>query len=659
MQRDLHKPGLGGMNTDDNPSVLPPGDYPDGLNIRTGSSSEKHGTGNVETLQGEIELLLGVEALTYYYGSAIGGEFIYSGYEEVTIGTQSWMKRNWDYNYPGSKVYDDVEANASIYGRLYNHQQVMASNFSPPGWRVPTEADIDTLLTYLGGQMIAGGKMKEVGTDHWNTPNTSADDISGFRALPGGEFDTVFDLLGEMGLFWLQDEAAPTTPTALPATDIDTTTFLANWQIETGPTGYYLDVATDAAFTAFVAGFNNLNVGLVSAYNVTGLAPDTTYYYRVRAYNEIGASASSNTITLDTVFAVADIDGNIYTVVTIGALQWMVENLKTTKYADGVAIPNIISNGSDWFLPSKDELNQMWVNLGSLGIGGFAVDIYWSSSEDVGGSGNAWDQSFFGAGVQALHGKGNAYSVRACHTFVAAVGSYALGDAGPEGGWIFYIDGTTYWECAPVDQSNNQTWSNIVVNCVGAQFTAIGTGVTNTVAVIAQVGHVASAAKLCDDLVLDGWVNDVTGARCWYNNDIANKAIYGAIYNWFAVDSVHGLAPAGWRVATSADYTALVTALGGDAIAGGKLKEIGITHWNAPNTGATNEYGFRAVPNGARVYDTGGFISIGNSGYVWTATQTSATHASSRVAVHDGTTFPLGSIDKNFGLAVRCCRDVP
>jgi uncharacterized protein (TIGR02145 family) len=298
-KKDLHKP-LGGLNTDDNPAVMPPGDYPDALNMRISSSDEQHGVGPAETLQGEIELLIGVTGEVNYYGEAIGGNFIYSGYPEIQIGNQIWMKRNWDYNYPGSKAYNDALSNISVYGRLYTHAMVMSVGFCPDGWRMPTEADIDELLTYLGGQMIAGGPMKEVGTDLWTTPNTGANNISGFTALPGGKFDLLFELLGLSGSFWLEDESVPNAPVAIDATDVEATSFTANWETVEGADGYYLDVATDNLFTMFVAGYNNKNVHNVLTYNITGLVAGTQYYYRVRAFNDVGSSASSNTMSLPT-----------------------------------------------------------------------------------------------------------------------------------------------------------------------------------------------------------------------------------------------------------------------------------------------------------------------------------------------------------------------
>ncbi|MFH2141889.1 MAG: FISUMP domain-containing protein [Bacteroidota bacterium] len=298
--RDL-KRFFGGLNKDDHPSQLPDGDYVDGLNIRTGSSDSQHEAGIATTLQGEIEVLIGVSGVqpTYYGGLSIGGEFIYTAYAEVKIGDQVWMGKNWNAAYPNSKVYDNNEANRDIYGGLYTHNQTMAADFCPAGWRVPTEADIDDLLTYLGGETIAGGKLKEPGTLHWDAPNTGAPGVTAFRALPGGKFDLLFSLLGSDGFFWLQDEGLE-VPLALDATGIAETSFFANWQAVDNADGYYLDVARDAAFTLMVSAYNNRDAGNVVTYPVAGLSDDSTYFYRVRAYEDAGSSENSNIITLNT-----------------------------------------------------------------------------------------------------------------------------------------------------------------------------------------------------------------------------------------------------------------------------------------------------------------------------------------------------------------------
>jgi photosystem II stability/assembly factor-like uncharacterized protein/phosphodiesterase/alkaline phosphatase D-like protein len=94
--------------------------------------------------------------------------------------------------------------------------------------------------------------------------------------------------------------STPNTPTATTATTITTSGFTANWNAVAGATGYHLDVATDAAFSSIVAGYNDLDAGTAITYAVTGLNPGTTYYFRVRALNAGGTSANSNVITVST-----------------------------------------------------------------------------------------------------------------------------------------------------------------------------------------------------------------------------------------------------------------------------------------------------------------------------------------------------------------------
>ncbi|MCX6167828.1 MAG: fibronectin type III domain-containing protein [Ignavibacteriales bacterium] len=92
----------------------------------------------------------------------------------------------------------------------------------------------------------------------------------------------------------------PSDPVSSAATDVAGTSFSANWSASTGATGYYLDVATDAGFSSFVSGYNNLALGVVTTYSVTGLSSNTPYWYRVRAFNTGGTSGNSGTQTTTT-----------------------------------------------------------------------------------------------------------------------------------------------------------------------------------------------------------------------------------------------------------------------------------------------------------------------------------------------------------------------
>ncbi len=154
----------------------------------------------------------------------------------------------------------------------------------------------------------------------------------------------------------------------------------------------------------------------------------------------------------------------------------------------------------------------------------------------------------------------------------------------------------------------------------------------------------------------DSWASS-TGAYC--NHNIATGtdtiATYGRLYNWYAVNTGK-LAPKGWHVPTYAEWTTLVTYLGGDSVSGGKLKETGTTHWRSPNTGATNETGFTALPGGAR-NSNGTFTSLRNNGYWWSATEGNAANAWSRYIDFDYSFVGIDYNSKGVGSSVRCVRD--
>jgi len=152
------------------------------------------------------------------------------------------------------------------------------------------------------------------------------------------------------------------------------------------------------------------------------------------------------------------------------------------------------------------------------------------------------------------------------------------------------------------------------------------------------------------------WENLNSAGFCWYDNDsIANKNTYGALYNWNAVNNGK-LAPAGWHIASDADWTTLTTYLGGDSVAGGKLKEKGTSHWQLPNTRATNESDFTAIPGGYRHMD-GEFFEIGQSGNWWSSTNANTDNAYFRGMAYNYYYISRNVYNKQFGFSVRCVMD--
>jgi uncharacterized protein (TIGR02145 family) len=156
----------------------------------------------------------------------------------------------------------------------------------------------------------------------------------------------------------------------------------------------------------------------------------------------------------------------------------------------------------------------------------------------------------------------------------------------------------------------------------------------------------------------NAWFNLTTGAYCSYNNDQNNVATYGRLYNAYAVSDSRGLAPAGWHVASDAEWRELINYLGGPNLAGGKLKESGTSHWGSPNTGATNESGFTALPGGYRNPD-GPSHHIGNVGFWWTTTvDNTETNKAWRLTMeYFNTTVNRDKYYLMGGFSVRCVKD--
>jgi len=147
------------------------------------------------------------------------------------------------------------------------------------------------------------------------------------------------------------------------------------------------------------------------------------------------------------------------------------------------------------------------------------------------------------------------------------------------------------------------------------------------------------------------YVYDYQGANVTEAKATSNYQTYGVLYNWPASLMA---CPAGWHLPTDNEWMVLIEYLGGESIAGGKMKEVGTAHWNSPNTEATNSSGFSALPGGWR-YSLGEFSNIGYKGFCWSST--AGSYAWYRYMTHDDAGVYLSSYSKVYGLTVRCVRD--
>ncbi|MDD4970289.1 MAG: fibrobacter succinogenes major paralogous domain-containing protein [Paludibacter sp.] len=536
-------------------------------------------------------VVAGIDSVTFYKNYNIPAPETVTDqdgnlYHTVKIGTQTWMTenlkvskyRNGELIGSTGSVYTDltyatfpkyqwayngVETNVPVYGRLYTwHVVVDSRNIAPEGWHVASDAEWAVMQNYLIANGYNYDKTKIDNkiakslctTTLWDISsitgapscNQSQNNSSGFSMVPGGYrgVDGYYYLLGGGNDIWTSTENSTTLACArgcganypnLGANNLNKNYGFSVRCIKNELTIPVLSTAVPASITDISAtcggtitsdGYSAVTargicwstkpnptiadnktsigtgIGTFSG-SITGLMADSTYYVRAYATNSVG-TAYGDPVSFKTLHVpvptVTDADGNIYHMITIGNQTWMLENLKSSKYNDGTAIPKVTENAA--------------------------------------------------------------------------------------------------------------------------------------------------------------WANLTTPGYCWYNNDsIANKNVYGALYNWYAVKSGK-LAPAGWHVASDAEWTQLTTTLGGEVEAGAKMKEGGLSHWCNPNQGATNGSGFTGLPGGLRSYSDGTFRKVGNNGYFWTTTQSDSLRGWDRELFYNQVNcFRYNFDSKHYGFSVRCVKD--
>jgi uncharacterized protein (TIGR02145 family) len=298
----------------------------------------------------------------------------------LTTGARSWYNNDsTSYEYP--------------YGNLYNwYSTIDRRGLCPTSWHVPSDSEWATLTSYLGGENVAGGKMKSIGTAYWHSPNTGATNESGFSALPGGfSSGGSFINLGFLAFFWSTSNYDNNNPINIniyselvtvekngyqylnpsisfgasvrclknPLLPLLSTDSIKYVTVTTAICGGNVIVNGESTVIARGVVWNTTGNPTISdsktiddsgigpfISNLTGLNPNTIYYVRAYATNN-GGTAYGNELTFSTTQALTDIDRNTYNTVKIGTQIWMSENLRTTKYRNGSPIPNVVGN-SDW-----------------------------------------------------------------------------------------------------------------------------------------------------------------------------------------------------------------------------------------------------------------------------------------------------------------------
>lgn len=188
-----------------------------------------------------------------------------------------------------------------------------------------------------------------------------------------------------------------------------------------------------------------------------------------------------------------------------------------------------------------------------------------------------------------------------------------------------------------------------------------------------QIGNFCwMAENLNVGTIIDGLNNQTDNniiEKYCYGDDFANCSVYGGLYQWdemmqYApsddgnIGTTQGICPDGWHIPTDFEWYILFEYLGGDSHIGGMLKEVGTTHWLPPNTGATNESGFTALPAGVRNMD-GTFEFLQQKGFFYSSEGFSSNWADYYILYYNFDSYVEGSTNRSIGRSVRCVKYNP
>lgn len=227
---------------------------------------------------------------------------------------------------------------------------------------------------------------------------------------------------------------------------------------------------------------------------------------------------------------------------------------------------------------------------------------------------------------------------------------------------------TTYWVRAYATNANGTGYgkyqSFTTPQHSGPTVTDVDGNVYHTITIGHQVWMVENlkTTRFRDGTPIDytqsnnnNWEQNLSGAYSWFENEINNKDDYGALYTWHAVNNDLGLCPAGWHVPASYQWQSLIYLVGDPDISGGILKERSVDYWRAPNTGATNDYGFTALPGGARDYK-GVFSPKGEEAIMWSSSKESGFSVSFKMHFTDRI-IEQQKYSENYFFSVRCLKE--
>jgi len=574
-----------------------------------------------------------------------------NNYKAVQIGTQVWMSENlktsryrnggsipyvvgnagWQALTTGAwSYYNHDESNNAVYGKLYNWFTTLGDTLCPTGWHVPSDAEWTTLTTYLGGVSVAGGRMKSIGTTYWNSPNTGATNESGFSVLPGGGRynNGSFFSIGVNAYLWSSSENSYFNDgygRGLSYNNGNVESFGPYDGYDNKSVGYSIRCLKDQLPSPTTTSINQISpTGASSGGNITALG-SSIITARGVVWNTTGTPTISDSKTIDG-------SGSGSYVSNLAALNpsttYYVRAYATNSTGMGygneisfqtlpIAVPTLITTDVSGITQTTVTTGGTISNDGGVTITergivfGTSTNPTTSNTKITSGSG-----SFsFSINITSLT-PNTTYYIR----------SYAINGVG-----------TGYGNQQSFRTVNSQTITDIDGNNY------------NTV----QIG---SQIWMSENLKTTRYSGGASAAWTYYNNVESNNTIYGKLYDgWTALDA-RGICPTGWHVPSDSEWTTLTTYLGGGNDAGGKMKSMGLAYWSSPNTAATNESGFSALPGGFHNHIVA-FNYFGTQAYFWSSSGLAANTAWFRVLDYNTGNIYRNGDNNGYGLSIRCLKD--
>lgn len=539
-------------------------------------------------------------------------------------------------------VQYSIDGGGIEYGLLYNwYAATDERNIASDGWYIPSKAEMDGLVTHLGGASVAGGKLKETGMTYWKSPNTGATNEVGFNGRGGGKRNP-----------------------SLSFNSLNIETLIMS--STTGGVNYhylYLTSNSSQATTSNIFTFKGgSSIRLVS--DATGVADGTTTTY-------VGN------------------DGKVYKAIAINGLYWLAENLAETKYRNGNIIPEVTDNTE-------------WGNLTTGALCAYENDWnYVETTSDPNVINYALISGELPITVELIgnttHTNNHIILESGSFTDIPG-GTYtfkvtdALGCEESEIIEIPYSEPIALNSSYDIDRKTLETCTVFK----GFDYTVFGfTGETmfDRVKITSVPTNGTLSRGLLDTILVNDELiypsdfnnglyyrtssiekvdySDTIGFQVRVNGLWSNTATitinvnscifaddcieYGYLYNWYAATDVRSIANTGWHVPNKVEFETLLSYVGGSSIASRELKEIGTLYWKSNN--GLNTYNFNSRGAGFRG-NTGGFAELKRSNILWTTLEYDAINACHLIiqGVWDSTNFNL-TYPKVAGDSIRLLKD--